>query len=371
MQVLVLNPGSSTLKYRLVEVGAEPRVLASGLVDRISGERVSQAGAEVVKRCRDQGIDAVGCRVVHGGDRFSEPTLVTSEVLHTIRELGRLAPLHNPIAATVLQSVGSALPGVPVVAVFDTAFHRTIPEVAALYAIPLELSRSQALRRYGFHGTSHRYVIGRLAHHLGERGRRLISCHLGNGASITAVRDGKSVDTSMGLTPLEGLMMGTRSGDIDPGLLLHLLRAEGMGAEELEGLLNQKSGLLGVGGHPDLRELEKAGASGDECARLAMEMFAYRVRKYIGAYAAVLEGVDGIAFTGGIGEHGAVMRERILRPLAWLGVVLDEGANQLESNKERRVTGEKSPVQAWVIPTDEEGLIAREVEKMLRERKVS
>src|SRR5262245_36569812 len=214
MHVLVLNPGSSTLKYRLVEVDRDgTRVIDSGTRDRVAGDALAEAAAEVVQGCRSAGIDAVGCRVVHGGEHFAEPTLVTAEVLAAIRDLGRLAPLHNPPAAAVLTRVGQLLPGLPIVAVFDTAFHRTLPEVAALYALPLELSRDKGLRRYGFHGTSHRYVAARLRERTG--GSRLITCHLGNGASVTAVRDGKSVDTSMGLTPLEGLVMGTRSGDID------------------------------------------------------------------------------------------------------------------------------------------------------------
>jgi acetate kinase len=355
MHVLVLNPGSSTLKFRLVEVAAgTTREVLSGLHDHVAGDALAGAAAEVVQRCRPEGIDAVGSRVVHGGEHFAEPTLVTPDVLAAIRDLGRLAPLHNPPAAAVLARVGDLLPGVPAVAVFDTAFHRTLPDVAALYALPLELSREKGLRRYGFHGTSHRYVSARLHERTG--GKRLITCHLGNGASVTAVRDGKSVDTSMGLTPLEGLVMGTRSGDVDAGLVLHLLREERMSADEVDRLLNQQSGLLGVGGHADLRELQ---ASGDERARLAREMFAYRVRKYIGAYAAVLEGLDAVAFTAGIGEHSADMRERICAPLGWLGVRLDAQANARPGPGEARISAGESAVQVWVIPTDEEDLIAR------------
>jgi acetate kinase len=350
MGILVLNPGSSTLKYRLVEVAESVTQLASGLIDHVAGEALTRAAAEVLRQCQGARIDAVGCRVVHGGDRFAEPVVVTPEVLATIRELGRLAPLHNPVAAEVLASVGKLLPGVPLVAVFDTAFHRTIPDVAALYALPLEFSREKHLRRYGFHGTSHQYVASRV------KVSRLVTCHLGNGASVTAVRDGKSVDTSMGLTPLEGLMMGTRSGDVDPGLVLHLLREEKMSIDEVEALLNQHSGLRGVGGDADLRKLE---ASKDERAELAMEMFAYRVRKYIGAYAAALGGLDAIAFTGGIGEHSAAMRERICAPLTWLGVRLDAAANDRPTRGDRCITTDESAVRVWVVPTDEEGYIAR------------
>ncbi|MFO0844810.1 MAG: acetate kinase [Gemmataceae bacterium] len=346
MPILVLNPGSSTLKYRLVEA---TKPLASGLIDHVAGEALAQAAGEVLRRCQGARIDAIGCRVVHGGDRFAEPTVVTPEVLAAIRELGRLAPLHNPTAAAVLESVGKLLPGVPVVAVFDTAFHRTIPDVAGLYPLPLEFARQRHLRRYGFHGTSHQYVASRV------KVPRLVTCHLGNGASVTAVRDGKSVDTSMGLTPLEGLMMGTRSGDIDPGLVLHLLREERMSADEVDALLNQQSGLRGVGGDSDLRALER---SNDDRAALAMEMFAYRVRKYIGAYTAALGGLDAIAFTGGIGEHSAAMRQRICSPLAWLGVRLDGAANAQATQSDRCITTADSPVRVWVVPTDEEGLIA-------------
>lgn len=355
MHVLVLNPGSSTLKYRLVEVvGDEARAIDSGIRDHVAGDALAEAAAEVVQHCRPAGIDAVGCRVVHGGEHFAEPTLVTADVLGTIRDLGRLAPLHNPPAAAVLDRVAKTLPEVPIVAVFDTAFHRTLPNIAALYAIPLDLARQKGLRRYGFHGTSHQYVAGRLRELTGRQ--RLVTCHLGNGASITAVRDGRSVDTSMGLTPLEGLMMGTRSGDIDAGLVLHLLREEKMSVEEVDRLLNQQSGLLGVGGHADLRELE---SSKEERAQVAMELFAYRVRKYIGAYAAVLGGVEAIAFTGGIGEHSSQMRARICDPLFWMFLRLAPLANANPPAGDARISAEDSQVQVWVIPTDEEALIAR------------
>ena len=355
MNVLVLNPGSSTLKYRLVDCAGDSTCeMAAGVEDHVAGDALADAAATVIQRCAAEGIDAVGCRVVHGGERFAEPTLVTPDVLAAIRDLGRLAPLHNPPAAAVLSRVAELLPQAPVVAVFDTAFHRTLPNVAALYALPLDLMRQKGLRRYGFHGTSHQYVAGRLQALTGRK--RLITCHLGNGASVTAVNDGKSIDTSMGLTPLEGLMMGTRSGDVDAGLVLHLLREEGMTADEVDRLLNKESGLLGVGGHADLRELQ---SSKDERAQVAMEMFAYRVRKYIGAYAAVLEGVEAIAFTAGIGEHSAEMRARICGPLYWMGLRLDRWANAKMPRGEARISEEGSLVQVWVIPTDEEDLIAR------------
>ena len=357
MRILVLNPGSATLKFRLLDVAEQTHVLASGLIDHVAGDSTGRAAAEVIGRCRDQGIDAVGCRVVHGGERFSAPTRVDAGIRAAIRDLGRLAPLHNPVAADVLDGVEEALPGVPVVAVFDTAFHRTIPDVAALYALPLELSRGKGLRRFGAHGTSHQYVAGRLR--ALTSGSKFITCHLGNGASVCAARDGRSIDTSMGLTPLAGLVMGTRSGDIDPSLVLHLVRSEGMSAADVDDLLNRRSGLLGVGGFADMRELEKAESAGDDRARLAVEMFAYRVRHFIGAYAAALEGVDAIAFTGGIGEHSAELRRRVAKPFGWLGVRLDETANRAAKTAETRISSADSAVHLWVIPTDEESLIAR------------
>ncbi len=349
MRVLVLNPGSSTLKYRLVQVDDTTTTLASGVVDHLVGPAIAQAAEYALTQCRDLSIEAIGCRVVHGGDQFSQPVRVTPAIVETIRGLGRLAPLHNPSAAAVLDMVQHLLPHTPIVAVFDTAFHCSIPDVAALYPLPLDYAREKNLRRYGFHGTSHQYVASRVAV------SRLISCHLGNGVSLTAVRQGRSIDTSMGLTPLEGLMMGTRSGDVDPGLILHLMREEGLSVEQVDTLLNQRSGLRGIGGESDLRQLQQ---SSDPRAELAQEMFAYRVRKYLGAYAAVLEGLDAIAFTGGIGEHSVSMRQRICQPLGWLGVRLDPVANSTGSG-ERRISTPDSPVQVWVIPTDEEGLIAQ------------
>ncbi len=363
MRILVLNPGSSTLKFRLVECsGDEIRPLAEGLVDHVAGDSTTRAADDVIARCGGQQIDAVGCRVVHGGDHFHEPTLITPAVLAAIRDLGRLAPLHNPIMAAVADALMRTLPGVPVVAVFDTAFHRSIPDVAALYALPLSLAHEKGLRRYGFHGTSHRYVSQRLLARLDRpaSGTRLITCHLGNGASLCAIRDGKSIDTSMGLTPMEGLVMGTRSGDVDPGLLLHLLREEGYTPDALNDLLNHQSGLKGLAGSGDVRELTKAAQAGDSRATLALDIFAYRARKYIGAYAAALEGLDAIAFTAGIGEHSALVRSKICAGLAWLGVQMDESINDRPGAGEVCISAAGSPVPVWVIPTDEETQIARE-----------
>lgn len=363
MHILVLNPGSSTLKYRVYDMvlPSAPLVLLSDTIDHLTPDTLPTAAADVLARTPN--LDAIGCRVVHGGDRFSDPTRVTPDVLQAIRELGRLAPLHNPPAAAVLTRLTQLLPNVPIVAVFDTAFHRTLPDVAALYALPLNLACEKGLRRYGFHGISHRYVADRL--HQRTAGKRLITCHLGNGASITAIRDGKSIDTSMGLTPLEGLVMGTRCGDVDPGLLLHLLREEKLSLDEVDRLLNKESGLLGVGGHADLRDLQQAN---DDRARLAMDLFAYRVRKYVGAYAAALEGVDALAFTGGIGEHSAPMRERICTPLHWLGVQFDSARNAQPGPGEVCLTTPASHVQVWVIPTDEEGLIAQDTARVVNNK---
>jgi acetate kinase len=368
MRILVLNPGSSTLKFRLLDLADDStRTLASGLVDHVEGDATTEAARKVLEQCGQAAIDAVGCRVVHGGLHFAAPTLVTPDVLAAIREVSRLAPLHNPTAAAVLDAVLRLLPGVPVVAVFDTAFHRTIPDVAALYAIPLELAQTKGLRRYGFHGTSHRYVADRLLARLGRpaKGTRLITCHLGNGGSICAVRDGRSIDTSMGLTPLEGLVMGTRCGDVDPGLLLHLLRQEGLTPDQVDHLLNQESGLLGLAGKADMRDLQQAASSGDERAELALDVFAYRIRKYIGAYAAVLEGLDAIAFTAGIGEHSAVVRRKVCETLGWLSVRLDLAVNDRPGPGEVRISAADAAVQVWVIPTDEESQIARETAGVL------
>jgi len=332
---LVLNPGSSTLKFALGE--------ESGTIEHA---RMSEATAQVLARFAGR-IDAVGCRVVHGGSRFVAPAIVDDEVLGAIREIADLAPLHNPLAVEVIEEVRRALPDVPVVAVFDTAFHQTIPPVAFNYAVPPELG----IRRYGFHGISYAYIASRL------QVPRMIACHLGNGASVCAIRDGKSVDTSMGLTPLEGLVMGTRAGDLDPGAILHLLRG-GMDAPALDDLLNHRSGLLGLSGSSgDVRTLQQ---SSDPRAALALEIFAYRVAKYAGAYAAVLGGVDALVFTAGIGEHSAPMRARICAPLAHLGIELDDALNRAEGSGERAI-GKK----VWVIPTNEEGEIARAVASVL------
>ena len=366
MNILALNGGSSSLKFRLFHIdGATEKVLTAGGAERVDGGGLETAAEQAIEQCQAYGIDAVGHRVVHGGAKFTAATRVTSETLAALREVKPLDPLHNPGEIAVIESVQRLLPGVPNVAVFDTAFHRTLPPVAYTYGLPWEVAEKWGLRRYGFHGLSHQYVSGRLLEQLGRRadGTRLITCHLGSGASVCALLDGQSVDTSMGQTPLEGLVMGTRSGDVDPGLLLYLLREHSMPAEDLDDLLNKQSGLRGVSGlSADVRDLEGAAAQNDARAELALALFAYRVRKYIGAYAAALGGLDAVAFTGGIGERSASMRARICTGLEFLGLTLDADANMAADGKvEAYLSRAGGSAAVWVIPTDEERQIAREV----------
>lgn len=323
MKILVLNPGSSSLKRASFEYP--------------EGIAVAESGKP----------DAIGIRVVHGGSRFVEPVRVSDEVLDEIRGLSELAPLHNPLAVRTIEEARNDFPGAPIVAVFDTAFHQTLPPLASRYAVPDALE----VRRYGFHGISYSYVSSRV------RARRHIICHLGSGASLCALLDGVSVETSMGFTPMEGLMMGTRAGDLDPGVILYLLR-KGKSADDLDELLNHQSGLLGISGKSgDVRELEKAAAEGDSRCEFALELFSYRVSKYVGAYTAVLGGLDALTFTAGIGEHSASMRSRISRRLGFLGLALDETENNALRTDERRIG--LGPVEVWVIPTNEESEIAR------------
>jgi acetate kinase len=378
MNVLALNPGSGTLRYKLL---AMPRaggttddaaVLKDGNIDHVRGDATVEAAERAVAECLPLGVEAIGFRVVHGGSRFDGPSRITPEVVEAIRALGDLAPLHNPIDLAVIEAASRRAPGVPGVAVFDTAFHRTLPEIAWRYALPEEVADGE-LRRYGFHGIAHRYVAGRLLGCLGRdaAGGRLILCHLGGGASICAVRDGESVDTSMGLTPLEGLVMSTRCGDLDPGLVLHLIRRKGMTADDVQELLYRKSGLLGLSGRSDdIRDLEPAAASGDRRAALALGVQAYRVRKSIGAYAAALGGVDAIALSGALAENSAPLRHRVLRDLEFLGLRLDEGRNRdAGPDAPARISVDGSAVPVWVIPADEELQIAREVVDLLEARR--
>ncbi len=369
MQVLVLNCGSSSLKWKLIDT-ATRRATASGKVERLGGERtLEQAVAEALAALGDRKVDAVGHRVVHGGDRFHDPALVDDSVLQAIEACVPLAPLHNPVNLAGIRAARARLGDVPQVAVFDTAFHHTLPRRASTYAIDPALASKHALRRYGFHGTSHAFVAREAARFLEaplER-LRIVSLHLGNGASACAIEHGHSVDTSMGHTPLEGLVMGTRSGDLDPGALLALARAEGL--EQVERLLNHESGLKGLSGvGNDLRDIEERAAAGDDRCRLAISVFAHRVRKYIGAYAAAMGGVDLVLLTGGIGENAVAMRRRILQRLDFLGLHLDDDRNaDAKVSGERRVaevSAEGSLVRALVVATDEELMIAEETEKV-------
>lgn len=401
MHILVLNVGSSSLKFQLVDTDGAAiaaradRRLARGQIERIGGEAIialEAAGrqpAKSVTHIRDHAaaaayiinwltsqesgapittlaaIEAVGHRVVHGGERFTQSTRVTDEVWRELEELVELAPLHNPNNLRGITAVRAVLgPGVPQVAVFDTAFHHSLPETAYIYAIPYQYYRRYHVRRYGFHGTSHRYVAYRYRTLAGKTREqtKIITLHLGNGASACAIVGGQSVDTSMGFTPLEGLVMGTRSGDLDPAILDFISEKEGLSGREVESMLNKQSGLLGVSGlTANMRELlAEESESGDRRARLAIDLFCYRVKKYLGAYLAAINGADAVVFAGGIGENSPAVRSRICAGLDWLGISLDETSNAALVCREGRIDAESSRVQLWVIPTDEELLIARD-----------
>lgn len=363
--VFVLNAGSSSVKYQLVDPDSG-RVHAAGTVERIGQDGGVPDHAAAVRRALDDVAGrpapvACGHRVVHGGDRFDRAVVVTPEVEGAIEELSALAPLHNPANLAGIRAARAAL-DVPQVAVFDTAFHRTIPPAARTYAIPAELAAEHGVQRYGFHGTSHRYVSRRAAELLGiplERSR-LIVLHLGNGASACAVAGGRSVDTSMGMTPLQGLVMGTRSGDLDPAAIFHLHRRAGLGFDDLEAMLNRSSGLTGLTGHADMRDVLRAAERGDAAALLAREVTAHRLRSYVGAYLAVLGGLDAVVFTAGIGEHDADLRNRVIAPLGGLGLRVDPDRNAVDSPDARRVSpGDDAPA-VLVVPTNEELEIARQ-----------
>ena len=397
MKILVLNCGSSSVKYKLIDSDSK-KVLAEGGVEKIGlpdsflkfkkpdGEKetiyVSMPTAkEAVKNILDlltdpkngvvknlDEIEAVGHRVVHGMEDFSESVIITPDVIKKVKEAYSVAPLHNPANVTGIEAVESLIPNVPQVAVFDTAFHQTMPAKAFMYALPYELYEKYGVRRYGFHGTSHRYVSKRACEFLGlpYEKQRIITCHIGNGGSITAIRDGVSVDTSMGLTPTEGLMMGTRSGDVDPGALIYLMERENLDAAGLSKLVNKQSGVLGVSGKSsDMRDIEEAIAAGDSKAKLALEMYEYRIIKYIGAYTAVLGGVDIIVFTGGVGENQVRTREAICKQLAYLGVTFDAEANKVRG-EEIEISGKDSKVHVVVIPTDEEMMIAQDTANLVK-----
>ena len=305
----------------------------------------------------------MGHRVVHGAEKFSKSVLLTDEVIQQIKDCYDLAPLHNPANVTGIEAVEEILPGVKQVGVFDTAFHQTMPAKSYMYALPYRFYKEDGVRRYGFHGTSHRYVSQRVCEILGVKpeGTKIITCHVGNGGSITAVLDGKSVDTSMGLTPTEGLMMGTRVGDVDPGALTFLMKKHNLSADDLQKIINKESGVMGVSGiSSDMREIEAAVKAGDKMATLALDMYIQRIIKYIGAYAAEMGGVDIIVFTGGVGENQTGLRADVCRPLAFMGVELDEEVNARTRGTETVISSAASKVKVVVVPTDEELMIARD-----------
>lgn len=386
---LVLNCGSSSLKYALIGEDGQTRIegLAEALGNsdarikhkNLDGSKVeinipnSGAHAEALAIILGELIAehkpvAVGHRVVHGGDKFKSATVITPEVLATIEELTSLAPLHNPANAAGIKAINEMYPDLPQVAIFDTAFHQTMPAHAYRYAIPKELYTNHQIRRYGFHGSSHAYVSNRASELTNQEGTHgWLVAHLGNGCSATAVYNGESLDTSMGLTPLEGLMMGTRSGDVDPSLHIHLHRTLGLSIEEIDTLLNKKSGLLGVSGlSNDMRTVEQAAKEGNQDAALALELFAYRVAKYLAGLSCALPSLTGIAFTGGVGENAVGMRTKILSHLRHFGIVLDEAKNaELSRGAEGSFHADDSAVELWVIPTDEEYQIMSETRAVL------
>lgn len=371
--VLVLNAGSSTLKYQVVDPGPGTAQVR-GLVDRI-GSGVPDHDAALDRMQEDlrahdvtaRSLHGIGHRVVHGGPRLTAPELVDEDVLAEVERASRWAPLHNPPAVAGIRSAATHFPGVPQVVAFDTAFFADLPAAAATYAIDADLALRESVRRYGAHGISHEYVAGQAAAFLGRPPAELdqIVLHLGNGASAAAISRGRPVDTSMGLTPLEGLVMGTRGGDLDPGLLLHLLRHTDLGVDGLEDLLHHRSGLAGLTGAVDFRDLERALDAGDARAHTAYGVYCHRLRKYVGAYLAVLGGADVLTFTAGVGEHTPRLRADSLAGLERLGIVLDPDRNASSETGPRRISADSSPVEVLVVPTDEELAIARQVAVVL------
>lgn len=399
MNILVLNCGSSSIKYQLLDMGSSPRLLCKGLIERVGQQdaifehapadgRPKQRRVipiadhavgidQILKQLVDpvsgvigsiEDIAAAGHRVAHGANLFDHSVLITPEVESQIEACAELAPLHNPANLTGIRAMRSLLPGLPQVAVFDTAFHHTIPQVAHAYAIPNRYYTDLKVRKYGFHGTSHQYVAQRAEAmlHASDNSLKIITCHLGNGASVSAIDHGRSVDTSMGFTPVDGLVMGTRCGEIDPSALLYIAKAEGKTLEEVDGLINKQSGLYGLSGvSHDMRDICDAAAKGNEWASLAREMFIYRLRKYIGAYHAVLQGVDAIVFTGGIGENDKPLRLEVSQKLAYLGAFIDPAANETANGKESIISTAKSQVALLVIPTNEELVIATDTQRLV------
>ncbi|KMT21473.1 acetate/propionate family kinase [Clostridium cylindrosporum] len=396
MNVLVINCGSSSLKYQLISMEKEV-VMAKGLVERIGIEgsilthkpegrdkiKIEESMKDhtdairlvlealvnetygVIKDMSE--IGAVGHRVVHGGEKYSESVLIDDEVMRALEDCTSLAPLHNPPNLIGINACKDLMGNTPMVAVFDTAFHQTMPDYAFTYALPYELYESHGVRRYGFHGTSHRFVTAAAANMLGKNAKelKLITCHLGNGASLAAIDGGKSVDTSMGFTPLEGLVMGTRCGDIDPAIVTYIQRVLGVSNEEVDNIVNKKSGVLGISGiSSDFRDIEEAAEKGDKRAQLALDVFHYRVRKYIGSYAAAMGGVDAIVFTAGLGENSPESRCEICKGLEFLGVKFDESKNNFRGKAEF-ISADDSKVKVIVIPTNEELMIARDTKEIV------
>ncbi|MFH1542033.1 MAG: acetate kinase [bacterium] len=374
MVILALNCGSSSVKYKLFD-RTKKEVIGEGVVERIGeGEHPDHKTALKAILKDLPKISAVGHRVVHGGEKFKKSVLITDKVLKAIRDLSDLAPLHNPPNIIGIEAAMEVLPKVSHVAVFDTAFHQTMPEEAYLYAVPYEWYEKYGVRRYGFHGSSHQYVSRRAAEFLGKKPNEvnLITLHIGNGVSITAIKKGKSVSTSMGLTPLEGAVMGTRCGDIDPAVILFMIEKEGFTAEQLDQILNKKSGLLGITGkYVDRRDIDKAAEAGDERCQLARTIEASRLKKYIGAYIAVLGQVDAIVFTAGAGEKNWQLRERVCVDMDALGLKLDRDKNAAvrAPRAEKEVSSNDSPIKILVIPTDEESVFVEEVVKVISEAK--
>ncbi|KOP84070.1 acetate kinase [Cytobacillus solani] len=391
-KIIAINAGSSSLKFQLFEMPSE-EVITKGLIERIglndsifnivaNGEKIKETldipnhevavklllekltGLGIIQSLDE--IEGIGHRVVHGGEEFTDSVLITDDVLAKIEALSELAPLHNPANITGIKAFQQVLPNVPAVAVFDTAFHQTMPASSFLYSLPYEYYKKYGIRKYGFHGTSHKYVSQRAAEMLGRPldQLRLISCHLGNGASIAAIEGGKSIDTSMGFTPLAGVTMGTRSGNIDPALIPFIMEKTNQTADEVLDVLNKKSGMLAVSGFSsDLRDIEVQASEGNERAKLALEVFAGRIHKYIGSYAAKMYGVDAIIFTAGIGENSDVIRARVLQGLEFMGVYFDPSLNKVRG-EEAFVNYPHSPVKVMIIPTDEEVMIARDVVRL-------
>lgn len=396
MKVLVINCGSSSLKYQLIDSETE-EVLAKGLCERITidgklthattGKDKYTIDADMPDHNaavryvldalldRETGvissldeIDAVGHRIVHGGEKFAKSTIITDEVIKTIEACNDLAPLHNPANLIGIRACKALMPDVPMVAVFDTAFHQTMPDKAYIYGLPYEYYVNYKIRKYGFHGTSHSFVSKRLAELIGKKPEdcNVIVCHLGNGSSITAVKGGKSVDTTMGLTPLAGLPMGTRTGDIDPAIIEFIAGKEGKTVEEINQILNKKSGMLGLSGvSSDFRDLDKGISEGNDRCRLAVDVFAYHVKKFIGSYAAAMGGVDAIAFTAGVGENNPYVRRLATEGLEFMGIKLDEKANETRG-EEMKISTADSKVSVWIVPTNEELAIARETVALVK-----